>query len=138
MTGEPCARSPSVHASCYPWRSLLNGGVTCAGSSDAPIETHDPFRGIYDAIFRPDSRSSVSPFLPDERLTLEEAVWIYTAGGAVAAGTEDRLGAIRPGFLADLTVVEVPGGGEKLLENPSLILEAKVSQVWVGGRCRWD
>lgn len=57
-------------------------------------------------------------FLPDERLSLEEAVWIYTAGGAIAAGEEKRLGSIEPGFLADLTVLELEGGGaEKLLEN---------------------
>lgn len=134
-------------------------------SHRSPPQTHDPFRGIYDAVFRPDGRSSsaipplpvdikveqlspsnvgeegvreetnnsgggggggegdnsgsvVSSFLPDERLTLEEAVWIYTAGGAVAAGADGRLGAVRPGFLADLTVVEVQGGGDELLENP--------------------
>lgn len=127
-------------------------------------QSHDPLRGMYDAVFRPDRPPSppakapgpplllgdteeepkkqpdgvtadavdeaendggagagagdVTPFLPDERLTLEEAVWMYTAGGAVAAGAEERLGAIRPGFLADLTVVEVQGGGERLLENP--------------------
>ena len=63
----------------------------------------------------------VTPFLPDERLTLEEAVWMYTAGGAIAAGAEDRLGAIRPGRLADLTVVEVEGGGQRLLEDPRLV-----------------
>lgn len=63
-------------------------------------------------------RGDVTPFLPDERLTVEEAVWMYTAGGALAAGAEDRLGAIRPGRLADLTVVQVEGGAERLLENP--------------------
>lgn len=63
----------------------------------------------------------VKPFLPDERLTLEEAVWMYTAGAASAAGAEARLGAIRPGLLADLSVVEVEGGGEALLENPRLV-----------------
>ncbi|CAM9098263.1 unnamed protein product [Ectocarpus fasciculatus] len=165
--------SPSMHANCYPWRSLLSGGVTCAGSSDAPIETHNPFRGMYDAVLRPDkppsspvheggakthpssgdgddvandetgnsgggSGSGVTAFMPDECLTLEEAVWMYTAAGAFAAGAEARLGAIRPGFLADLTVVEVEGGCESLLKDPSLLLEAKVSQVWVGGRCRWN
>lgn len=62
----------------------------------------------------------VKPFLPDERLTLEEAVWMYTVGGALAAGAEDRLGAIRPGLLADLTVVEVEGGGQRFLEDPRL------------------
>ena len=63
----------------------------------------------------------MTPFLPDERLTLEEAVWMYTAGGALAAGAEDRLGAIRPGLLADLTVVDAEGGGQRLLEDPRLV-----------------
>lgn len=56
-------------------------------------------------------------FLPDEKLTLEDAVWIYTAGGAVAASEEVRLGALRPGFLADMTIVEVDGGGQALLDD---------------------
>lgn len=33
--------SPLVHKSCYPWRTLLHAGVTCAGSSDAPIEVRE-------------------------------------------------------------------------------------------------
>lgn len=101
---------------------------------------------MYDAVFRPDKPPSppgsllvgdteeakkqpsndgvtddVTPFLPDECLTLEEAVWMYTTGGALAAGAEDRLGAIRPGMLADLTVVEVEGGGQGLLQDPRLV-----------------
>lgn len=67
-----------------------------------------------------EAEAGVTPFLAAERLTLEEAVWIYTAGAAAAAGAEERFGAIRPGFSADLTVVEVPGGGERLLEDPRL------------------
>lgn len=66
----------------------------------------------------------MTPFLAGERLSLEEAVWMYTAAGALAAGAEDRLGAIRPGLLADLTVVEVEGGGRRLLENPRLVQAA--------------
>lgn len=64
------------------------------------------------------SASGVAAFLRDECLTLEEAVWMYTAAGAFAAGAEERLGAIRPGFLADLTVVEVEGSCESLLKDP--------------------
>lgn len=65
-----------------------------------------------------DCEGRVDPFLPDERLTLEEAVWMYTAGGAIAAGMEDRVGVIRPGFLADLTILEVEGGAQALLDKP--------------------
>ena len=68
-----------------------------------------------------ESRSNafgVDPFLPDERLTLEEAIWIYSAGGAYAAGMEDKLGVVKEEFMADLTILEVDGGVEALLENP--------------------
>lgn len=65
-----------------------------------------------------ETERGVTPFLPDERLTLEEAVWMYTTGGAIAAGVEDRLGVIRPGRLADLTILEVEGGGAALLKDP--------------------
>lgn len=98
---------------------------------------------MYDAIFRPNKTSPASsaaaaidsplertpaeaPFLSGERLTLDDAVWIYTVGGAIAAGDELKLGSILPGYLADLTVLEVEGGTEKLLEDPR----------WVGGKDR--
>lgn len=71
-------------------------------------------------VFQPagdDAAGIILPFLPEERLTLEEAVWMYTGGGAFAAGEEDRLGVIRPGFLADLTVVEVEGGAASLQKD---------------------
>lgn len=97
-------------------------------SNKCPFQNQDPLQGIYDAVFRPNKRSEssasepnefgVDPFLPDERLTLEEAVRMYSAGGAFAAGMEDKLGAIEEGFMADLTIVEVEGGAEALLENP--------------------
>ena len=74
----------------------------------------------------------MTPFQPNERLTLEEAVWMYTAGGAVAAGVEDRLGVIRPGSLADLTIIEVEGGGAGLLENPrSVCVNSPTRYEWI-------
>lgn len=72
---------------------------------------------------------AVKSFLPEERLTLEEAVWIYTAGGAAAAGEEKAMGVIRPGFLADLTVLEVDGGAKKLLDDPRC-----AGPLWYAGR----
>lgn len=60
----------------------------------------------------------VQSFLPEEKLTLEEAIWMYTAGGAFAAGEENRLGALRPGYSADFTVAQVEGGVESLMKVP--------------------
>lgn len=81
-----------------------------AGGSDSPIETYSPFRGMYDAIFRvaydcdPDLLDNV--FRPSERLTFDEALWLYTIGAAYAAKCEHVLGRIEKGFAADLVMVD--------------------------------
>lgn len=106
-------------------RGLGSEPVMSTAATAIPLDGYDqvaPARGRDDVggVAEEDEAETggVTPFLPDERLTLEEAVWIYTVGGAIAAGAEDKVGVIRPGFLADLTVVEVPGGAEALLDNP--------------------
>lgn len=124
VSSSSSSRALRLHSFCPHFHFLIALCYPVAIVAKVP----DPLQGMYDAVFRPtQSRSSVGPpqaaaktpdaFLPDERLTLEEAVWIYTAGGAIAAGEEKRLGAIQPGFMADLTVLEIEGGAEKLLED---------------------
>ena len=43
---------PTALAHAYAWKSLLEAGVACAGGSDAPVETPEPLKGIYSAMFR--------------------------------------------------------------------------------------
>jgi hypothetical protein len=81
-----------------------------AGGSDSPIESFSPFRGMYDAIFRtahdanPDDLQDV--FRPAERLTFDEALWLYTIGAAYAAHCEEVLGKVEVGYAADLVLVD--------------------------------
>lgn len=101
----------------YCWRSLLQAGVWCAGGSDAPVELPFPLLGMYDAMVRaarPEGggagererdASKQQPFLPEEKLPFSAALWMYTIGGAHAAGREHELGCLRPGFLADFVVL---------------------------------
>jgi predicted amidohydrolase YtcJ len=96
----------SVYA--YAWRTLLDFGTRMAFGSDAPVESPNPFFGLHAAITR--RRQDGSPgqegWYPQQRLALNEAFFGFTAGAAYAAGMEDRLGKLAPGYLGDLLVLD--------------------------------
>jgi len=119
----------SRHA--YAWRSLQQTGAPLAFGSDAPVETPDVLVGIHAAVTR--CRADGSPggagWIPEERLTVEEAVWAYTQGAAYAGGMENQQGSITPGKLADLTILSQ----DIFRINPMAILETDVTGTVVGG-----
>jgi predicted amidohydrolase YtcJ len=92
----------------YAWRTQLKNGAHLAFGSDAPVESPDPFYGLHAAVTR--CRTDGSPgrqgWHPEQRLSLQEALAGFTSGPAYAAGMDDRLGKLLPGFLADLTVID--------------------------------
>ncbi len=108
---------PAVVTQSYAWRALEKAGVTLAFGSDAPVETADPLAGI-DAATAWRKRAGWHPELA---LSRGAAMRAYTAGAAYAAGMERDAGALRPGKLCDLTVVD---GG-------------KVVATVTGGRVTW-
>ena len=95
-------------AGAYAWRTQLQAGAVLAFGSDAPVESHNPFYGLHAAVTRtqPDAAPGASAWYPEQCLTLAEALAGYTSGAAYAAGMEDRLGTLQPGWLADLIVVD--------------------------------
>ncbi|CAK4460454.1 unnamed protein product [Aphanomyces euteiches] len=110
-------------------RTMMKAGIVCAGGSDAPIETSNPFQGMYDAIHR-----SAPLDDPQECLTFTQALQLYTLNGAYAAKEETRLGEIAPGFQADFVVVKYD-----LLASPDKLLAPDVlSRVFVQGVQRFD
>lgn len=105
---------PMIHKSwhhieeeAYAFKSLIDAGVPYAFGSDAPIETINPFHGIYSALQR---RLNVNPELESlntaESISVEQAIEGYTSGAAAASGSEMIRGKIAKGYLADLIVVE--------------------------------
>ena len=94
-------------AFAYTWRSQLSHHVPLIFGSDAPVESPNPFWGIYAAVTRrrADGRPSVQGWYPEQCLSIDEALHAYTTSAAYAAGMEDRLGKLTPGYLADLLVV---------------------------------
>ena len=116
----------------YAWRSVQGAGATLAFGSDAPIEVFDPFLGLYAAVTRR-SETDGSPgpegWYPEQRLTLTQALEAYTVGAAYAAGLEDRLGRLLPGYHADLVVLD----RDIFTLPPEALLETHVSRVMVDG-----
>ncbi len=111
----------------YPFGSLLRRGVELAGSSDAPFDSVDPWRGIAAFVRRtsPDGQSA-NPS-PEEEIPLSEAIHAYTRGGARALGDEDA-GELRPGALADFVIV-----GASDLATAVEAGAGGVRETWVGG-----
>ena len=91
----------------YAWRLLLERGTILAFGSDAPVESPNPFWGLHAAITRQRADGSPGPegWYPAQRIDRYKAIQAYSAAPAFAAGLENDLGKITPGFLADLIVL---------------------------------
>lgn len=96
-----------IQEEAYAFKSMLKAGIPIAFGSDTPIETINPFHGIYSAITRRHQLDpSAEPFFPDECISAEEAIDAYTMGAAAASRSEMIRGDIQKGYLADLIVLE--------------------------------
>lgn len=91
----------------YAWRTQLNHGAILAFGSDAPVESPNPFWGLYAATTRQraDGSPSAEGWLPEQKLTLAEALSAYTFGAAYTANAENRLGKLAENYHADLVVL---------------------------------
>ena len=92
----------------YPFRSLLAAGARLAMGSDWSVSTADPLRQIEVAVTRvsDEHRGGRAPFLPDERLTLDDALAAFTRGSAWVNHLETVLGTVEVGKTADLAVLD--------------------------------
>ncbi|MEO1007828.1 MAG: amidohydrolase [Planctomycetota bacterium] len=114
----------------YAWASLLRTGAVIAGGSDFPVESHNPFLGLYAAVTRQNLAGSPDGgWLPGERMTREEALRSMTLHAARAEFAEDRRGSIAPGKLADMIVIDT----DVMTCEPRGIADARVLRTIVGG-----
>src|SRR3989441_13136442 len=90
----------------YAWQSLLKTGVIIPGGSDAPVERGEPMIEFYAAVARKDIRGfSGEGWHPEEKVTREQALKMFTIWPAYAAFEENLRGSIEVGKLADLTIL---------------------------------
>lgn len=100
----PDRLGPDRLAGAYAWRGLIDAGSIIAGGSDAPVEQGDPRIEFYAAVARKDLKgNSGEGWHPEQAVTREEALKMFTLWPAMAAFQEADLGTIEPGKLADFT-----------------------------------
>lgn len=93
---------PKVTGHSYAWGALERAGVVLAFGSDAPVETADPLLGIDAAT----SWRRRAKWHPDLAVSRASALRAYTSSAAFAVGMESDVGALRPGMLCDMTVID--------------------------------
>ena len=115
----------------YTYKTMRDQGIRLAASSDAPVEPVNPFYGIRSAVTRQNLENAPKEGLnPKERITLKEAIDMYTINGAYQYFEENLKGSIAIGKLADLVV---------LSKNPfevdyDELIDVKVEMTFVGGK----
>ncbi|WP_252504675.1 amidohydrolase [Sporosarcina sp. Marseille-Q4943] len=104
----------------YAWKRLIDEGFICGAGSDAPIEEVDPLLGIYAAVTRRKPGETHEGYLPQEKLSMFEAVGLFTSGSAATIGKADSRGKLGVGFDADFTVLDrdlFEAEGEEILDT---------------------
>ena len=119
----------------YAWRSLVDAGAMLAFGTDYQVEPLNPMEGLYAAVSRKDRLGeSGDGWFPAQKLTMEEAIKFYTLGSAYAQFMENRKGMIKPGYLADIVIVD-----KDLMTIPeNEIMKTRVDYTITGGRVVYE
>lgn len=113
-------------------KSMLDGGVEVAGSSDYPLVPAQPLTAVQSMVTR---RSAEGLLLgPEQRLSVAEALTVYTSGSAHATGESKIKGRLAVGQLADFVVLDQ----DLSTLDPLEISSANVRSTWVGAECVWQ
>jgi predicted amidohydrolase YtcJ len=115
----------------YTWKSLVNAGSILAFGTDYSVEPLNPMEGLYAAVTRKDRMGEEGEgWIPEEKLTMEEAIKYYTWGAAYSQFMEDRKGKIKEGYLADITITN-----RDLLTIPeNEIMQTRIEYTITGGK----
>lgn len=91
----------------YAWKTMLDMGIHASGGSDAPVVSFDAMENIYFAVTRKNiSGQPEEGWIPSERMSVDEAVKLFTKDPAYASYTEDENGTLEIGKWADMVVLE--------------------------------
>ena len=115
----------------YPFRTLLDTHAVLAFGSDWDVATPDPLKGIDAAVTRrTNDGKNPGGWMPEQKVTLAEALRAYTWGNAYAVSQEKKRGTLAPGMYGDVVVID-----RNLFAIPADSLgEAKVRATVVGGK----
>ena len=117
-------------AGAYAWQSLIKSGCIIAGGSDAPVERGEPMIEFYAAVARKSVKGeSGEGWHPEQAVSREQALKMFTLWPAYAAFEEKDKGSIEPGKLADFTVLSAD-----IMKIPAPeILKTRCEMTVIGG-----
>jgi hypothetical protein len=115
----------------YAWRSLLNTGVVVPNGSDFPVELVNPLISFHAAFSRQDAKNwPVGGWLPQERMTRDEALKSMTIWAAYSGFMEKEVGSLEPGKYADFVILD-----QDIMQIPAeLVLQTRVIATYLGGK----
>ncbi|MGQ3211408.1 amidohydrolase [Shinella sp.] len=114
----------------YAWRRIKETGAALAFSSDWPVSPIDPIAGIQAAV----TRTVWQEGDPDHSVSLHDAIAAYTIGSAYAEFAEDRKGMLKPGYFADLVILD----DDIEVVEPERIREVRPKMTICGGRVTYE
>ena len=124
----------ALSSTSYAFRTAARLGVPVSYGTDSPVEDMDPFPNLYAAITRQDENGwPEGGFFPQERVDIYDAVDAYTLGSAYAEFREGDKGRLKPGYLADLAVLDT----DIFTCPPEAVRTAGPVLTAVGGEPAW-
>ena len=122
-------------AGAYAWQSFIKSGSIVPGGSDAPVERGEPMIEFYAAVARKDMKGfSGEGWHPEEAVTREQALKMFTVWPAYAAFEETLRGSIEIGKLADFTVLSAD-----IMKIPEMeILKTRCVMTVIGGEIVYE
>ena len=113
-------------------KSFMEYGVVSTGATDYPPGPYEPLLGIQSCVTRTDSNGTL--WGANQKITVQDALRIYTLNGAYASFEESEKGSIEPGKLADFVVLEE----DIYTVDPFSIKDIKVLKTVVGGKTTYE
>jgi predicted amidohydrolase YtcJ len=115
----------------FAWNSLLKAGAHLAFGSDWEVVTLNPWPGVQTAVTREDNEGKpLGGWVPEQRISVAQAIAGYTIGAAYASHREDTEGSLEPGKLADMIIVS----RNPFEVDPHRLGKTEVKLTMVGGR----
>jgi predicted amidohydrolase YtcJ len=119
----------------YAWQTVEKLGIPLAFGSDFPVESPNPFPGLAAAVSRQDLNGQPpGGWLPQERISFEQALAAFTSGAAYAGFAESKIGSLEPGKWADFILVDRDVGKV----DAQALARTKVLETWVAGKKAWS
>ena len=119
----------------YAWRSLLATGVVVPNGSDFPVEAVNPLLSFHSAVSRQDADNwPTGGWMPEQRMTREEALASMTIWPAYAGFQESIMGSLTPGKLADFVILD----RDIMTVAERDILGTSIIATYIGGKVVYE